>query len=379
MLQCQRHLFRLPNGLRYLNCAYMSPLLGSVEAAGVEGIRRKADPSRIAADDFFRDSDRVRELFGALVECDPRRVALVPSVSYGMAIVGRSLRARPGQSVVIVGEQFPSNVYPWRSLAARCGLEVRTVARSAGVATSWSQRVLDCIDHGTALVALPQAHWTDGTLFELEEIGIRAREVGAAFVVDGTQTVGAHPFDIERIRPDALVCAGYKWLLGPYSVGVMYVGERFDDAAPLEETWIGRENSEDFRALVEYRDSYRPDASRFDVGERSNFILNPMLAAALEQIHAWGVPEVAAYCRDLTDRIAAGAEELGCEPVTERRCSNIVGIRTPPHVDQSELQRLLEERRVFVSRRGDALRVSPHVYNDRDDADALLEALRDAL
>ena len=379
MLQCQRHLFDLPAGLHYLNCAYMSPLSRAVEAAGIRGIRRKVDPSGITPDDFFRDSDTVRERFGRLVGCDASRLALIPAVSYGMAIVAGSLRPRRGANLVLAGEQFPSNVYAWRSLAAREGLELRTVARSQDAGAGWTERILGCIDSATALVALPQAHWTDGSLFDLETIGARAREVGALFVVDGTQTVGAHPFDVARVRPDALVCAGYKWLLGPYSLGVMYLGERFDDALPLEETWIGREASEDFRRLVDYRDRYRQDASRFDVGERSNFILVPMLAAALEQLLRWGVPAVAAYCDRLNQRVARGAAELGYQPVAGERCANIVGVRAPVHADDALLDRLLAERRVLVSRRGDALRVSPHVYNDEADVDALLEVLRAAL
>ncbi|HUH12213.1 MAG TPA: aminotransferase class V-fold PLP-dependent enzyme [Longimicrobiales bacterium] len=379
MLDCQRHLFDLPAGLHYLNCAYMSPLPRAVEQAGIQGIRRKLDPSGISVADFFRDSDTVRERFGRLVGCEPARVALIPAVSYGMALVARALRPERGGNIVLAGEQFPSNVYAWRSLAARDALELRTVARSRDAGAGWTERVLACIDSATELVALPQAHWTDGSLFDLERFGARARQVGALFVVDGTQTVGAHPFDVRAVRPDALVCAGYKWLLGPYSLGVMYLGERFDDAQPLEETWIGREASEDFRALVDYRDRYRQDASRFDVGERSNFILVPMLAAALEQLLEWGVAEVAAYCDRLNQRVARGAAELGYQPVGGERCANIVGVRAPVQADDALLDRLLAERRVFVSRRGDALRVSPHVYNDDADVDALLEVLRAAL
>ena len=114
-------------------------------------------------------------------------------------------------------------------------------------------------------------HWTDGTRFDLAAIGARAREVGAALVVDGTQSVGALPFDVQQLRPDALVCATYKWLMGPYSLGFAYLGPRFDDGEPLEETWIGRRGSENFKELVDYQDDYQPGALRYDVGERSNF------------------------------------------------------------------------------------------------------------
>jgi len=243
-------------------------------------------------------------------------------------------------------------------------------------AREWSDRILEAIDERTDLVALPHAHWADGTLFDLEAAGARAREVGAALVVDGTQTVGAHPFDVERIRPDALMCAGYKWLLGPYGLGVLWLGDRFADARPIEETWMGREGSEEFGDLVDYRDEYRADASRLDAGGHSSFILAPMLAAALELLGAWGVERVAGHCAPLTSRAAAGAAELGCTvEADEGRCANIVGLRLPPGWDADRVQRRLAERNVSVSRRGDGLRVSPHLYNDEADVDALLSAL----
>lgn len=385
MLPCQRHRFSLPEDVHYLNSAYISPLPGPVAEAGREAIRRLECPVDLTPADFFRDADRLRALFVRLVGGeDPSRVAIVPAVSYGASLVARNLELDRGRNVVVAAEQFPSNVYPWRRVAREAGAEVRTVPRpgqpaaepGSDVGQAWTEAVLEAMDGDTALVALPQAHWTDGTLFRLEEVGARAREVGAAFVVDGTQTVGAHPFRLPEVRPDALFCAGYKWLLGPYAVGFAWLGPRFDDAEPLEETWLGRAGSEDFRGLVDYTDEYRGDASRLDVGERSNFVLLPMQVAALELILEWGVEAVAEYCRALTGRAARGARERGLTAgEAGERCANIVGLGLPEGFPVEALLRELERRRVFVSRRGAALRVSPHVFNDAADVDALLEAL----
>jgi selenocysteine lyase/cysteine desulfurase len=378
--------FSLPEGLHYLNAAYMSPLMKVVEEAGQRGMAHERVPTTLAAEDFFLDSDRIRSAFASLIGSpEPGRVAVVPSVSYGAAIVAANLTLEPGQRVIVVEGQFPSHVYAWRALAGRCGAEVVTVPRprpaSAGggfrsTAREWSDRVLGAIDERTGLVALPQAHWSDGTLFDLEAAGARAREVGAAFVVDGTQTIGAHPFDVAALGPDAVLCAGYKWLLGPYGLGVAWFGPRFEDARPIEETWMGRQGSENFAGLVDYRDEYRSDASRLDSGEHSSFILAPMLAAALERLSAWGVDRVAGHCAPLTSRVAAGAAALGCLVESdEGRCVNIVGLRLPATWDMERVQHRLVDHRVSVSRRGDGLRVSPHVYNDEDDVDALLAAL----
>ena len=178
MLSCQKHLFSLPDGLHYLNGAYMSPLSKSVEAAGIEGVTRKAAPTRILPEHFFSESNRARERFATLVNADPQRIAIIPAVSYGIATVARNLPVSSGQNIVILHEQFPSNVYAWRAFREQ-GVDVITVEAPDGDnrGKRWNEFILEAITPDTAIVALGHVHWTDGTLFDLESIGKRAREV----------------------------------------------------------------------------------------------------------------------------------------------------------------------------------------------------------
>jgi len=382
MLSCQRELFHLPDGLHYLNCAYMGPLLRAVEDAGIAAIQRRRDPGAMVPGDWFTDTDRARELVARLVGGEAARVAISPGVAYAAATVARNLELRAGQNVVVARGQFPSNVYGWRRMCADAGATLRAVAppeAPAGRGEGWNARLLEAIDGHTALVALGNVHWADGTRFDLEAIGRRAREVGALLFVDGTQSVGAMPFDVAAVRPDVLACASYKWLLGPYSLGFAYFGERCDGWAPLEETWLGRMGSEDFTRLVDYADEYQPGAARFDVSERSNFVLMPMLIAALEQVLAWGPANVQDYCRELSRDLVAAARALGWTVEDEPwRGAHLFGLRAPAGADAARLQAALRERRVSVSLRGDAVRVAPNVYNTPDDCAALADALRAA-
>jgi selenocysteine lyase/cysteine desulfurase len=380
-LTCQRDEFTLPAGLHYLNCAYMGPLPRRVQEAGIAGVQRKGDPSGIVARDFFEESDRVRALFAQLIHAaDPQRVAIIPAASYGIATAARNTSVRRGQNIVISGEQFPSNTYSWRTLSRRQGAELRVIKppeRSNGRGREWNARVLEAIDANTAIVALPNVHWTDGTRFDLVAIGACARAVGAAFIIDGTQSIGALPFDVNEVQPDAVICAAYKWLLGPYSIGAAYFGPRFDDGEPLEENWIGREGSEDFRALVNYADAFQPKALRYDVGERSNFALMPMFLTSLELVLQWSPERIQQYCAALTNEPLQRAAELGFtieDP--DWRGAHLFGVRAPAAVDLARLHQELQRARVFASLRGSALRVSPNVYNDADDLDALLDVLR---
>jgi len=380
-LSGQTHGFHIPAGVHYLNCAFMSPLLREVEEAGIEGMRRKRTPFETAPRDFFEDSDRLRDAFASLIGApDPERVAIVPSVSYGITTVARNLNPPRGSNVVILAEQFPSNVYPWRRLADERELVLRTVeapvtAGSRGAA--WNEALLEAIDSSTSVVAVPLYHWMDGTRFDLEEVGKRARELGAALVIDGTQSVGAAPFDLSAVQPDALVCAGYKWLLGPYSLGLAWYGSRLDGGVPLEETWTSRPDSDDFRRIGDYRNDYRPGAARYDVGERSNFILVPMQLAAIRRILAWSPEAIQEYCRSITRDALTEAVSLGVTVEDEMwRGNHLFGLRLPAGVDPARLGPELEARSISVSLRGSAIRVAPHVYNGEEDLNTLVEAIR---
>jgi selenocysteine lyase/cysteine desulfurase len=379
-LTCHREDFFLRDDVHYLNCAYMSPLPRRVEAAGVRGMQAKRNPADVTPDDFFATSDSVRAAFAELIGAShPRRVSLAPSVSYGTASLARNLHTSPGDEILLLHEQFPSHVYTWRRLAAERGLVLRTIPPPENAASrgrAWNERILEGISSRTVAVCVPTVHWTDGTRFDLESIGSRAREVDSALIVDGTQSVGAADLNVARFQPDGLVCAGYKWLMGPYSVAMTYWSERYDGGVPLEENWISRKGSDNFAGLVDYEDEYLPGAVRFDVGERSNFILMPMMLEALRYIGELQPVRIASYCRNLMAAFLDSAVEMGFrveEP--DFRSDHLIGIRVPPGMQLETLKTALAERNVSVSVRGTAVRVAPNVYNDHRDVDRLHEAL----
>jgi selenocysteine lyase/cysteine desulfurase len=384
MLTCQKSLFSLEEGIHYVNCATMSPNLKSVEQAGIEGILRKSNPYKITQETFFETTTPVKKLFAQLINCpDPERIALIPSVSYGMAIVARNLGFKPnlraGQEIVMVHEEFPSDVYAWEGVCMDKGLKIKNVLPPNSFddrGKVWNETLINSINANTCMVVISPTHWANGTRFDLEAIGKQCRLYGALFVLDGTQSIGALPFDVQLVRPDAVINGGYKWLLGPYSSGVAYFGEYFDTGSPIERNWINRVGSEEFRNLINYEDHYRPKADRYNVGERSNFILNPMLAASLQQLLDWGVDNIQNYCKNLLEEPLEILQSKGFWIDSEAyRTNHLVGLRVPVGTEISRIQAELKRRNVVVSIRGEAIRISPNVYNDQQDIDLLVEGL----
>ncbi|GAB5401024.1 MAG: aminotransferase class V-fold PLP-dependent enzyme [Aureisphaera sp.] len=368
MLTNQRHLFNLPDSPIYLNHAYMGPQLKSVEHIGIENLKRKSRPFEITAEDFFTEKEVLRKSFAELIDCpDPTCVAIIPSVSYGIANAMANIPFEQGDGIVVLEEQFPSNFYAWKHLENTKNVQIHSISAPPimkGRGEKWNQLILEAIQPNTKVIALPHVHWTDGTRFDLEGIRKKADEVGAYLIIDGTQSVGALPFSVDKIRPDALICGGYKWLLGPYSLGVAYYGERFHEGIPIEDNWMNHVGSEDFRNLVNYSYDFKPKALRYDVGESSNFILTPMLNESIQQLLRWKPEHIQAYCKSISEAPLKTLEDAGffVEDATYRT-HHLFGIYLEDISKMESIQKRLKEHKIFVSYRGNAIRVACHVYN----------------
>jgi selenocysteine lyase/cysteine desulfurase len=375
----ERALFQIPDDVTYLNCASMSPQLRTVTAAGLVAVRAKASPWNLRASDWFTGAEPLRALFARIVGGDADGIALVPAASYGLAVAAANVPVRQGQTLLVIDREFPSNVYTWRELARRTGARVQTVTRDAG--GTWTDAIIAALGTGdVALVATPICHWTDGALIDLVRVGAAARAAGAALVVDASQAAGAHPIDVAESQPDFLVAVGYKWLMGPYSLGYLYVAPKWRErGVPIEQSWMTRAGAEDFARLVDYSGDYRDGARRFDMGEFSQFTLLPMATAALEQVLAWGVDRVSRDVGALTARIAEEVAALGClVPSAHDRVRHMLGVKLPAGLPVGLADRLASAR-VHVSIRGDSIRVAPHLYNDERDVERFVEVLGEAL
>lgn len=380
MLAHQRDLFNLPNDITYLNCAYMAPMLRSVAEVGVRSIYQKDDPTTIKPHHFFDNGRELREQFAQLIDVEnPDLCATIPSVSYGMATVANNLQAGKGDNIVLTDEQFPSNVYAWQEMAQEKGIELKVVTPPDGDhrGEQWNEKLLEAIDSQTKMVTIGHVHWADGTKFDLKAIRARTREVGAILVIDGTQSIGALPFSVKEFEPDAVIAAGYKWLMGPYSRGIAYYGEYFQNGKPIENNWMTRLHSENFAGLVNYQEAYQPGSIRFEVGESANFILSPMLTEALRQVNEWGPQNIQDYCGALIAPYVEELTEMGFSiEAPDYRGNHLFGIRLPEGLSLDTVRDYFTSQRVFLSYRGNSIRIAPHLYNTAEDMEALLAGFR---
>lgn len=378
-LTCQKSRFSLDPHVTYLNNAYRGPILKKSEEAALDDLRNMRNPYLVKPSDFFERTERVKALFGDLVKGSKNQIAIIPSTSYGFAVALNNLGNVKAKKAITVSDEFPSGYFSLKRWTLENEgklqvIEAGSVADSFG--KSWNQRLLEAIDPDTGVVLISSVHWMNGVAFDLKSIGQRCREVGAAFIVDGTQSVGVMPIDVEEFQVDALICASYKWLLGPYSLALAYFGERFNSGKPLEESWMNRTNSQNFSGLTDYQENYLPGASRYDVGETSHFVTMPILEKSLEQILEWKPERMQEYAKGLKHGLVAFQESKGLTlDLSEFTSNHLFALQLPKNSNLHQIRTQLEEAKVYVSVRGESLRISINVFNEKQDLDRLTASL----
>ncbi|RZS99055.1 aminotransferase class V-fold PLP-dependent enzyme [Aquimarina brevivitae] len=379
-MKCQKHLFTLSEDITYLNGAYMSPQLKSVSEIGITNLLKKEDPSSTPPQDFFSSRVTLKKRFAQLIGAsDYTNTAIIPSVSYGIANAATNIKLQKGDEIILVEEQFPSNYYSWKRIADQKEAKITLIKppknfRERG--KIWNESILAAINSKTACIAMAQVHWADGTLFDLKAIREKSLQFGAKLIIDATQSLGAYPFSIQDIPVDAVICGGYKWLLGPYSLGMAYYNDSFNDGIPIEENWMNRMHSEDFSSLTRYESNYQDKASRYSVGESSNFILTPMLTRAIEQLIEWQPAQIQKYAATITTNCIESLQEAGYLIEDDKyRASHLFGIYLTENHDMNTIKRKLAEHKIYVSYRGEAIRVSAHIYNEEKDLELLSNLL----
>jgi len=374
ILANQKQLFTIPQDVVYLNCANMSPLLKTAEQAGIKAIIKRTNPWKITIDDWFNPAEELKKLFAAIIQADSENIALIPSVSYGIAIAAKNIQLNASQKIVLLDQEYPSNFYAWRELSKQCGAEIITVKRQQQ--QSWTEAILEKIDKNTGVVSIPNCHWTDGSFINLELVSKKIKSVGASLVIDASQSLGAYPVNIKKINPDFLVTVGYKWLLGPYGLGYLFADQKYcENGVPIEYTWLNKKESEDFTRLVDYRDEYKKGARKFDAGEFSGFIHIPMAISALTQILDWGVENIQETLYQLTNKIEEKSQQFGFAiPSQDNRVGHMIGA-VIPGCNASVLDNELKRNQIYLSFRGPGMRVAPHLYNEANDIEKLFQVL----
>ncbi|WFU15086.1 aminotransferase class V-fold PLP-dependent enzyme [Bradyrhizobium sp. CB3481] len=377
MLPSQRALFEIPRQICYLNAAGYSPLPIRTLEAGRAAVLRKGTPWTLEASFANQQHERARAAAARLINAEASDIALISSISYGVATAAKILPIARGSRVIVLEDDHSSPVLEWHTRAEAEGFTVDTVRQPGD--GDWTSAVLESIARSgppVSLASISSVHWSDGGLIDVDKVGAALRQHGAAFLIDATHGVGVLAMDVTRLDPDFVIFPTYKWLLGPYGRAFLHVAKRHQGGFPLEQTASGRRDVRADNAVYFTDISYVPDARRFDMGERDHFISMEMASIGMEMMADWGTAAVVQRLAMLTERIEAGVRGIGGVHVPEPhlRAPHILSLAFEGGMPAGLVEGLASEG-VHVAPRLGRMRISPHVYNDEADVDRFVEVL----
>jgi cysteine desulfurase / selenocysteine lyase len=317
--------------------------------------------------------DGVRSAGARVLGTSADAVAVVAGASEGLGQAISLLEPERG-TVLLVRSDFPSVTYPWLAAAERGGISLRFIDDRAD--RDLTLDLVEAIDPGTAVVTFSVVQFATGTRVDAGRVVERAHEVGARVVVDATQLAGAGLVDTIGWGADALVTSGYKWLSSHGGVALLALAPDLVTRLPGLIGWMGAQRPFDLDPL---KLRLADDARRFELSTMS-YVSAIGLESSIAMLSSLGFERIDEHARHLAAHLVDRVAELGWRPFRApgdpSAASHIVSLRHADHDPAVTAERLASESRIICGRRAGGLRISLHAYNDGEDVDRLVEALR---
>jgi cysteine desulfurase/selenocysteine lyase len=319
----------------------------------------------------------MRATAARMIGADADEIALVGNTTAGISLIAEGLDWKPGDNVITLADEFPSNVYPWMNLESR-GVETRRVPTDVSGRLDLD-RLAEACDERTRIVTVSWIGFATGYRHDVARIVEIAHKRGALMFLDAIQGLGVFPLDVNELGIDFMAADGHKWLLGPEGAGIAYIRrENLDRLRPIGPGWHSVVPGQDYTHIEL---NLRNAAARYEGGSQNNagFLA---LGASLELLSDLGAENLAASVIDITEKACERLTKAGATIVSDRRMdyrggqqrSGIVSFELPGR-DPIALKKHAKEQDVVFGCRAGRLRISPHAYNNEADLDRLVDSL----
>lgn len=356
----------------YFDNAAVAPLSGPAQRALFDYAQQAATLGDTVWPQWEAHAEAARRRAAQLIGAEDSEIALVPNTTAGINLVAEGFPWQPGDRVVTLADEFPSNQYPWLNLADRQVDAVRVPTERGRLNLD---HLADACNPRTRIVSVSWVSFSSGWRNDLDKLAEIAHGCGALLMVDAIQALGVQPLDVRRTPIDFLAADGHKWLLGPEGAGVFFIRkEHLDRLRPVGIGWNSVVHRYDF-GQIEL--AIRPEAARYEGGSMNLagfWALGESLALLLET----GTLRIAEQIDEIGQYACERLERTGAVVFSERSPQHRSGIILfdLPGRDPQAVVQACRDRDVVLSARGGRLRISVHGYNDRSDVDRLIEALK---
>jgi cysteine desulfurase/selenocysteine lyase len=359
-----RPLFPITQRYAYFNHAGVSPVnthaIAAMQAFNERTARESFGDFREEIEEQLRD---LRRRFATLINArSVDEIVLMPNTATGINIAALSLPLRPGDNVLVLDGDYPANIYPWMNLAHRGVLTKIVPAHNGGLDLDLLQ---SRIDSHTRVIAMSTVVFATGFRNDIEGVGRICKERGIFLVVDGIQSLGALPFDVQAANVDFLAAGSQKWLIGPIGGGFLYVRRELLNEV-VAGPYVGAASVVDAQNFLDYNFTLQPTAERFSLG--SSGIMNQLgLRASVELIQEIGIERIAERVLMLAGVAIGDMQERGYRLSADSAPEHRSGIVIVEVDDPVATCARLHDAGIICIPRGKGFRIAPHFYNTEEE------------
>jgi len=336
----------------------------------MEGYALKGIITEIAS--YPKVQNNIKKILCDLLNCSLDELALIHNTAEGMNFISHGLKLSAEDEVILLENEYPSNIYPWRHLEKK-SVKLVTAPMETSPET-FLQALKQLITAKTRAISLSAVHWCTGMPFPLEQVAKLCKENSIDFVVDGAQGVCMQSLDIQTANIDYMAFSAWKWLLGPLGLGVLFISkEKLNNLDPV---FIGTDSVVRPNEYLPYKSELKPSADRFTFSTAS-FNDWVYLEAALKFLKAIGFSDVRERIFELSAQLSKGLTKIGFKVFSDQFPDYPTGIVVceKPGVGSDAIMTHLKKNKIVAAERLGRVRFSPHVYISPEQIDEVVRVL----
>lgn len=324
---------------------------------------------------------KIKGYISEILSCDPSEIGIVHNTSEGMNLYSHSIQIPKGKRILVLENEYPSNVYPWEHWKEKgVGLDFIPVGKTPDEFLTNLKTELGKGD--VYILSLSPVHWCTGVVFDMEAVSKLCETNSTKLVIDGSQAVGHIPLDFGKLKVAFCAFAAWKWLLGPLGLGVVYLSK--EESKGFKLIFKGQASVVNDSNYFPYRDEWKPAADQF---EQSTINFNDWIYfyASLKMLSTLGFTRVRERIYEVAGMFKDAIHDLGFTlesdafPQIKTGILAITGYKDPSKFQPEAIQAFLKQRKITTAVRLGRLRMAPHIAIEEEHVTRVKEALSDYL
>ena len=360
----------------WLNAASEGPLPTVSAKALTEAVYWKSSPERLTLAKFSETPLLLKNSIAKLIHVDAKDIILGNSATYGMHLLSNGLSLKASDQVLVMQNDFPTDILPWLHLKLN-GVDIVQL-KSEGPVLS-VEEIIAAITPDTRVICLPMVHSFSGWALDIKSIGAICHAKGIFFIVNMSQVFGALPVDVSTLPVDAVVCAGYKWLLGPYGTGFCWIKPEWREQLHYPQSyWISLLDDHALNSDGDIALPVNTSSRKSDVFGTANFFNFVPWCTSIDYINNIGIDAIKSHNEILNLHMHENLDRnyfTILSPSIELGLTSIIVITHKNKANNKIIMEHLKANGVHLAFWKNTLRISVHLYNTKDDVTRLLTLL----